>query len=203
MASAVAHATSTIGGPEAAPLVPDMVTAFREMRACGLLAGSVGTWIDWFAALGNDGLAAEQPLLAVAEDPDMPVDLRRRALDALDRVGSPMGSWWSLRAISKALDRKRDLFDRGGGEPPMQILPPPPKTPREYALCRQEAGLPPRPEPRELGDETAEARRPFDWGFAECVRRRLCGPDEKTYRKTMQICCAGSGTNAPWFCKER
>ena len=200
LTQAIARATSAIGGTEAEPLVPHMVTAFHKMRACGLIAGTYESWLEWFAALGTHGRAAEPALLAIVEDADERVDVRRRALAVLDVIGSPLGSWWSLRAIRKALDRKRDIFEGRGGMPPMQILPPPPRTPPEFALCREEAGLPPLPEPPELAVKPEAKDRDAGWATGQCLRRRLCGPDESAYRKTMANCCANAGATPPWFC---
>jgi hypothetical protein len=170
------------------------------MRACGLLGGADDNWLAWFSALGPHGIAAEPLLLAIVEDPEESVWLRRRALDSLDVIGSRLGSWWSLRAIRKALDRKREIFEGRGGMPPMQILPPPPRTPPEFALCREEAGLPPLPEPADLAVQPGTKDPTPRWAVGECLRRRLCGPDENAYRKTMTKCCANSGANPSWFC---
>ena len=83
----------------------------------------------------------------------------------------------------------------------MQILPPPPRTPPEFALCREETGLPPLPEPPEIAAGPTEKDRSLGWGFGQCVRQRLCGPDEKSYRQTMAKCCAPYAASPPWYCQ--
>lgn len=206
IATAIGKAVPAIGGSEMEPLVPDLVAAFQTMRGCNLLGGTVEDWLKRFAALENHGTAARPLLLSIVEDPDESPALRRGALAALDKVGTPYGAWGRVRGLRKALARKEEIFDRAFIVPAMQIIPPPPppaRTPREFFLCRKEAGLSPVAEPPDSAAKPDRADKTGDGPFANCLHARLCGPDEDDYRATMVKCCGFYGTSPPWFCADR
>jgi hypothetical protein len=206
IASAVVRAAGSIGGPGAEPLVPDLVTAFQRLRACGLLGpGSDEHWLAALGALGRYAGKAVPVLMAIARDPDERVVVRRAALDALDRIGTSLGDGGTRQRLRKAMERKREIFERPDPERSgaMQMPPPPPRTPRAFALCRQEASLPPVAEPPEERAESDERAVMSNTSFAQCVRDRLCGPDEETYRATMAKCCGRYRAPLPWFCSAR
>ena len=149
------------------------------------------------------GTAARPLLLSILENPDESPALRRNALAALDKVGTPFGSWGKVRDLRKALARKQEILDREFMVPAMQIIPPPlppPRTPREFFLCREEAGLPPVAEPPESAAKPDRTDKSADEPFASCLHARLCGPDEDDYRATMVKCCGLYGGSPPWFC---
>lgn len=204
--TAIAKAVPAIGGAATEPLVPDLVAAFQVMRGCNLLGGSVDEWLKRFGSLEKYGTAARPLLLSILENPDESPALRRKALAALDLVGTPLGSWGKVRGLRKALARKQEIFDRAFAMPAMQIIPPPlppPRTPKEFFLCRQEAGLPPVTEPPESAAKPDRANKTADGRFADCLHARLCGPDEDDYRATMVKCCGFYESPAPWFCAVR
>ena len=179
-----------------------MVAAFRKISACGLIGRPQDTWLDWFAALGAHGRAAEPLLLALVEDADERVRVRRRALAALDAIGSPLAASERLRAIRQALERKREMGERRwSADEQIPFRPPPPAATPEVDLCRGEAGLPPLSPPPGPPASPDGGYRTMDYGFGQCVRERTCGPDEKAYRRTMSRCCALYGAAPPWFCK--
>jgi hypothetical protein len=208
IAGAVQRAAVRIGGPGVEPLVPDLVTAFGRMRACNV-AGPVEDWIKAFGSFGRYGKRAVPLLLSIAFASEESVGLRRYAIEALDRVepllagGPPVGSS-KIREIRRALARKREIFSRPvPQEPLLQMVPPPrppPRTPRTFALCREEAGLPVLPEPTDLPPPRDGEPSWLHDGFGHCVEAHLCGPDMATYRATIATCCRGYGGAAPWFC---
>jgi hypothetical protein len=206
IATAIGKAVPAIGGPQTEPLVPDLVAAFQVMRGCRLIGTSVDSWLKRFGSLEKYGTAARPLLLSILENPDESPTLRRNALAALDKVGTPFGSWGKVRGLRKALARKQEIFERAFNVPAMQILPPPPKpprTPKEFSLCRAEAGLAPVAEPPESAAKPERADKTADGRFAGCLHARLCGPDEDDYRATMVKCCGFYGNSPPWFCATR
>jgi len=206
IATAIGKAVPTIGGPQTEPLVPDLVSTFQTMRGCELLSGMLDDWLKRFGALEKYGTAARPLLLSILENPDESPALRRSALAALDKIGTPFGSWGKVRGLRKALARKQEIFERAFDGPAMQIIlpsPPPPRTPREFFLCREEGGLPPVAEPAESAAKPDRTDKTADGRFASCLHARLCGPDEADYRATMVKCCGFYGTSPPWFCAPR
>jgi HEAT repeat protein len=203
IASAIGKAVPNIGGSEVEPLVPDLVAAFQTMRGCNLIGAVVDDWLKRFGALGKYGTAARPLLLSILENANETPALRRAALAALDQVGTPFGSLGKVRGLRKALARKEEIFERAFNGPAMQILPPPPppaRTPREFFLCREEAGLALVTEPPASAARPDRADKTADGPFASCLHGRLCGPDEDAYRATMAKCCAFYGASPPWFC---
>jgi hypothetical protein len=198
-----------MGGSGVEPLVPDLVTAFGRMRACNV-AGPVEDWIKAFGSFGRYGKRAVPLLLSIAFNSEESVGLRMLAIEALDRVepllaaGPPFGSS-KIRDIRRALTRKREIFGRSLHQGPhLQVLPdpePPPRTPRTFALCREEAGLPMLSEPQNLPPRSeGESSWLHHGGFGHCVEAHLCGPDLATYRATIATCCRSYGGARPWFC---
>ena len=196
----VLRAAARIGGRGVEPLVPDLVALFPRMRACGIARPD--DWLKAFGAFGEHGKAASDMLLAMVEDPDESLRVREQALEALDATGPRLTWWWRLRRTRAAFEHKRKVFappPRSGGVP--QVLPPeppPPLVPPELALCRAEAGLPPSP-PHPDPPTLLSGNRPF----GDCVRARLCGPDQDAYRATLAKCCRSYQQPLPWFCATR
>ena len=206
ISTAIGKAVPAIGGSQTEPLVPDLVAAFQAMRGCDLVGGVLDDWLKRFGSLEKYGTAARPLLLSILENPDESPALRRSALAALDKVGTPFGSWGRVRGLRKALARKEEVFERAFNGPAMQIIlpsPPPPRTPREFFLCREEAGLPPVAEPPESAAKPDRTDKTADGRFASCLHARLCGPNETDYRATMVKCCGFFGPSAPWFCAPR
>ena len=197
--NAVFTATSRIGGAGAEPVVPALAELFPRMRACR--TANVETWLRQFGALGVHGYAASQMLLALAENPDEPLPVRKEALAALDHIGPRLTWWFRLRRLRQAIKHKDEVFapprSAGGAQQILPPVPPPPPVPPELALCRAEASLPPPPP---HADPPVVPRGNGRFGY--CVRHRLCGPDAATYRATMAACCQVYGARPwPWFCE--
>jgi hypothetical protein len=206
-AFAIVKAAAKIGGPGVEPLVPHLVVAFVTMRGCGLVDGYMEPWLSAFGAFGKHGTAAMPALLAVVRDDDARLSMRRQALDSLDAIDRS-SKHGDVARIREALQRKREVFERSQpGQPEPQLQTPleireraaQRRSPRAFALCREEAGLPPAADPTPPPPRSSALMR--DSSFTSCIRDRLCGPGVSDYRKTMAKCCGDSyATEPPWFC---